>query len=141
MFNKNPRKVMAKTNDSDPNVINLIGAGTEINGDITSNGDIRIDGTLTGNLQTKGKVVIGETGRAKGEVTCKNADISGKIEGKIIISELLSLKPSAFIEGDIVANKLAIEPGARFTGNCTMNGPDHRSGSEFKKLPEQEKKI
>jgi cytoskeletal protein CcmA (bactofilin family) len=136
MFNKKPRNTMAKNNENDPNVINLIGSGTEINGDVTSNGDIRIDGTLNGNLNTKGKVVIGESGKAKGEITCKNADISGKIEGKIIISELLSLKPSSLIEGDIIANKLAIEPGARFTGNCTMNNPDQRPRPELGKAPE-----
>lgn len=113
---------MAKNNDNDTNVINLIGTGTEITGDVICNGDIRIDGTLTGNLRTKGKVVIGETGKAKGELSCKNADISGKIEGKIVISELISLKPSSVISGDIVTNRLAIEPGAKFTGNCNMTG-------------------
>jgi cytoskeletal protein CcmA (bactofilin family) len=117
---------MAKTNDNDSNVINLVGSGTEINGDVTSSGDIRIDGTIKGNLITKGKVVIGETGKTSGEVNCRNADISGKIEGKIIVTELLSLKPSALITGDIVAGKLAIEPGARFTGNCNMTNPDSR---------------
>lgn len=123
---------MAKMNDNDNNnnVINLVGSGTEITGDIVSSGDIRIDGIINGNLQTKGKVVIGETGKAKGEVNCKNADISGKIEGKIIVTELLSLKPSALIVGDIVSGKLAIEPGARFTGNCNMTGPDIRLTAE-----------
>lgn len=131
---------MAKSTDNDPNVINLVASGTEITGDVTCNGDIRIDGALNGNLNTKGKVVIGETGKAKGEINCKNADISGKIEGKIIISELLSLKPSSFIDGDIVANKLAIEPGARFTGTCNMSGPEVRTSSENKKSFEPEKK-
>jgi cytoskeletal protein CcmA (bactofilin family) len=101
---------------------------------------VRIDGILNGNLQTKGKVVIGETGKANGEVSCKNADISGKIEGKIIVSELLSLKPSSFISGDIATNKLAIEPGARFTGNCNMSGQESRSVADSKNTPEAEKK-
>ena len=131
---------MVKINDGDPNVINLIGSGTEIKGDIISNGDVRIDGTVNGNIQTKGKVVIGETGKVKGEINCQHADISGKIEGKIAISDLLSLKPSSFIEGDIVANKLAIEPGARFTGNCSMNGADHRPAPEVKKPFTEQKK-
>ncbi len=113
---------MTKKNDNGHNVINLIGPETEISGDMVCNGDVRIDGTLNGNLTTKGKVVIGRTGKTNGEVRCKNADISGKVEGKIIITELLSLKPSSIIAGDIVTNKLAIEPGARFTGNCNMNG-------------------
>ena len=112
---------MAKNNDYDNNAINLIGVGTEITGDVNSNGDIRIDGTLTGNLITKGKVVIGETGKVKGEVTCKNSDVSGVIDGKIVVSQLLSLKVSARVNGDIQTSKLAIEPGSKFTGNCNMN--------------------
>jgi cytoskeletal protein CcmA (bactofilin family) len=131
---------MAKSNDNDSNVINLVGSGTEITGDVVCSGDIRIDGTLTGNLQTKGKVVIGETGKANGEVNCKNADISGKVEGKIIVSELLSLKPTALITGDIVSNKLAIEPGAKFTGNCNMTGSEVRPVIEAQKPFEPEKK-
>ena len=131
---------MAKITDNDANVINLIGSGTEITGDVNCSGDVRIDGMLNGNLRTKGKVVIGETGKARGEVSCKNADISGKMEGKIIVSELLSLKPSSFISGDIVTNRLAIEPGAKFTGNCNMNGTDQQSASDAKNIPVQEKK-
>ncbi len=131
---------MAKNNDNDANVINLIGSGTEITGDVNCNGDVRIDGILNGNLLTKGKVVIGETGKAKGEITCKNADISGKLEGKIIISELLSLKPSSLIIGDIITNRLAIEPGAKFTGNCNMNKTEGPFSAETKKNSGQEKK-
>ncbi len=131
---------MSKTNDKDPNVINLISSGTEITGDVNCNGDIRIDGTLNGNLNTKGKIVVGETGKAKGEVNCKNADISGRIEGKIIVSELLSLKPSSLISGDIVTNKLAIEPGAKFTGNCNMKGTDTSGMSESKNFTTPDKK-
>ncbi len=115
---------MAKYNETEQvsNNINLIGFGTEINGDITCNGDLRIDGTLVGNIQAKGKVVVGETGRIKGEVSCKNSDISGTIDGKVIVGELLALKSTARINGDIVTSKLAIEPGSRFTGYCDMAG-------------------
>jgi cytoskeletal protein CcmA (bactofilin family) len=113
---------MAKFNNETENkTINLIGTGTEITGDINSNGDIRIDGTLSGNLFTKGKVVIGETGKIKGEVSCKNSDVSGVIEGKIIVSELLSLKITSRVTGDIQTSRLAIEPGSKFTGNCNMS--------------------
>ncbi len=112
---------MAKYNEIETNTINLMGAGTEIVGNITSNSDIRIDGSLSGNLKTKGKVVIGETGSVLGEIHCKNADVDGRIEGKIVVAELLSLKAPSDIKGDIVAKKLAIEPGAKFTGNCKMS--------------------
>ena len=113
---------MAKMMEVDANAHNKISAGTSITGDIESNGDIRLDGTLNGNLKTKGKLVIGESGKVKGEITCKNADIEGKIEGKINVAELLSLKATSRINGDIVASKLAIEPGAKFSGNCNMSG-------------------
>jgi cytoskeletal protein CcmA (bactofilin family) len=113
---------MAKFTENETNAINLVGAGTTIKGDINCNGDIRIDGSLQGNLNTKGKVVIGETGKVKGEIVCKNSDLSGELEGKIKVSELLSLKSTAKIFGDIIANKLAIEPGSKFTGNCNMTG-------------------
>jgi cytoskeletal protein CcmA (bactofilin family) len=112
---------MAKFIEQDNNTINLIGVGTDIKGDIESTGDIRFDGILKGNLKTKGKVVIGSTGSVKGEITCKNSDVEGKIEGRITVQELLSLKATSVLLGDIIAKRLAIEPGARFTGNCSMN--------------------
>jgi cytoskeletal protein CcmA (bactofilin family) len=112
---------MAKFNETENTTINLISNDTEITGDVMSNGDIRIDGSLNGNLTTKGKVVIGPTGKVKGEVNCKNSEVSGMIEGKISVSQLLNLKASSRILGDIITSKLAIEPGARFTGTCNMN--------------------
>ena len=125
---------MAKNNETENNVINLIGVGTEITGDVNSNGDIRIDGVLTGNLYTKGKVVIGESGKVKGEVNCKNSDVEGLIEGKINVLELLSLKTSAKIIGDINTSRLAIEPGSKFTGNCNMS--DEVAKKDIKKEPQ-----
>ncbi|MFZ0281695.1 MAG: polymer-forming cytoskeletal protein, partial [Bacteroidales bacterium] len=107
---------MGKFNETDTTAINLISNGTEIIGDIKSGGDIRIDGTLTGNLDTKGKVVIGPTGKVKGEVNCKNSEVSGIVDGKICVGQLLNLKVSSKIIGEIVTFKLSIEPGAKFTG-------------------------
>ena len=100
--------------------INLISPGTIINGDIICEGDIRIDGKLNGSIKTKGKVVLGVTGVVCGDVECKNSEVSGEIKAKIIVSELLVLKAQAKLEGDIVTNKLAIEPGAAFSGSCRM---------------------
>ena len=111
---------MAKIIETENNVINQIGVGTEINGDVSTNSDIRFDGMLTGNLKTKGKVVIGETGSVKGEINCKNSVVEGKVEGKIAVAELLTLKATSTMTGDIVTRRLAIEPGAKFSGNCNM---------------------
>jgi cytoskeletal protein CcmA (bactofilin family) len=123
---------MAKMNETDNTAaINLLSQGTEITGDIKSSGDIRIDGILNGNLATKGKVVIGSTGRVKGEVECKNSEVSGVIDGKISVTQLLNLKASSKINGTIVTGKLSIEPGALFTGNCSMKDGDN-GGSAVK---------
>ena len=119
---------MAKIIETENNVINQIGLGTEITGDITTNGDIRFEGALKGNLKTKGKVVVGETGNIKGEINCRNSVIEGIIEGKIVVSELLTLKATSSLKGDIITRRLSIEPGAKFTGNCSMEaetGPDN----------------
>lgn len=113
---------MSKTTNQTPNAVNTICEGTHIVGDINTNGEIRIDGKLEGNLQAKGKVVIGPTGSINGQVTCKNCDIQGMIEGKIEVGQLLSLKSTAKINGDIITHQLGIEPGAHFNGNCKMNG-------------------
>ncbi|TXB64330.1 polymer-forming cytoskeletal protein [Vicingus serpentipes] len=113
---------MAKTNDTDASAINIIRKGTVIKGDISCQGDIRIDGELKGKLISEGKVVVGATGIIDGEVTCKNADISGTLNAVLKVKELLLLKSTANIIGDIKTTKLSIEPGANFTGSCNMGG-------------------
>ena len=112
---------MAKSNEIENHTINLIGTGTVIEGNIMSNGDIRIDGGLKGNLTTKGKVIVGDTGKISGEVKCRNFEVEGSVDGKVIVSELLSLRAKSKILGDITTSKLAIEPGAVFTGKCDMS--------------------
>ena len=99
---------------------NRIEKNTKITGDITSEADFRIDGKLEGNVKTSGKVVIGREGLIKGKVECVNADIEGKFNGELHVSDLLSLKSSAVIEGTVTVAKLAVEPGATFNASCTM---------------------
>jgi len=81
---------------------------------------LRIDGSLIGTINTKGRLVLGETGLVEGEVICQNALIAGTVKARIQVTELLSLKASANLQGDIITNKLSIEPGANFTGSCSM---------------------
>jgi len=114
---------MAKQPETEHSSINLVGSGTTIKGDVFSSGDIRIDGTITGFLESKGKVVVGSTGVIEGDVVCQNADISGNVRAKVSVTDLLTLKASSRITGDILTGKLAIEPGAIFTGSCTMDKP------------------
>ncbi len=101
---------------------NRINEGTNIKGDIHSKGFFRIDGNIEGNVNTPSKVVIGKTGFINGTLTCENADIEGKFIGNLDVSGTLSLRSSAFIEGDVVAGKLAVEPGATFNASCLMKG-------------------
>ncbi len=114
---------MAKMGETEvTNKINMIGVGTTIEGNITSSENIRFDGNLNGNLNTKGKVFVGQTGQIIGEIRCKNCEIEGVVEGKVVVEELLSLRAMSKLYGEIKTGKLAIEPGAIFTGKCDMGG-------------------
>jgi len=119
---------------------NRIAQGTTIVGDIESEGGFRIDGTIQGTLKTPGKVVVGKSGTINGTLEGNNADFEGRFSGKLKLSGTLSLKSSAFIEGEVQVGKLAVEPGATFNAVCTMKGAvkelnkgEQRSGSETKK--------
>ena len=116
--NTNPNGKPADMNS--PDRLNRIVEGTNIQGDIKGDSNIRIDGKLTGTITTKGRVVIGKTGHIEGEIVCQNADIEGVLNGKIRVEQLLTLKSSAKLNGEILTGKLAIEPGAAFSGSCNM---------------------
>ena len=112
---------MAKTveNENSSN-LNIIGNGTLIQGDVTSNGDFRVDGSIKGNFTSKLKLVIGTNGYVEGNITCKDCEILGKVKGNVLVQEQMILRETAEIEGDIQVNRLSIEAGARFTGHCSM---------------------
>lgn len=117
MFNKeNPQKK--------PKVMerNILAKNTKIVGDISSEGDFRIDGVLEGTLTIKGRVIIGVEGLIQGKVFCENADVEGKFSGELKVSKMLTIKSSASISGEVVLGKLSVEPGATFNGTCTMKG-------------------
>ena len=111
---------MGKTVETDNKSINTITIGTVIEGNIASQGDFRMDGTLHGNITLNGKLVVSENGKIIGNIVCQNANIMGKVEGNIEVKELLSLYSTSSIKGDILVNKLSIEPGASFAGTCKM---------------------
>jgi cytoskeletal protein CcmA (bactofilin family) len=100
--------------------INVIGKNTTIIGDIISEGDFRIEGIVEGHVKTNGKIVIGESGSVKGKIDCTEADIAGEFSGEFNASNLLTLKSTAKISGDVVISKLAVEPGAEFNATCVM---------------------
>ena len=123
------------------NSINIITSGTVIKGDITASGDFRLDGILEGNIQLNGKLVIGDSGVVNGNVLCMNANIIGTVNGNLSVKELLSLHSSARVKGDILINKLSIEPGAIFTGKCNMlDEVRKQQAAEQAAAPEEEQK-
>ncbi len=101
---------------------NPISENTTLTGDFSSESDLRIDGKLEGTVKTSGKVVIGKNGFIKGTVECTHADFEGKFSGKLIVSGLLTLKPSSLVSGEMVIGKLAVEPGASIDATCKMKG-------------------
>ncbi len=111
--------------------LNLIGVGTSINGDINSAGDLRIDGTVKGSVTSKARLVLGPNGKIEGDIHAQNADIQGSVKGKLFIGEILFLKSTAQIEGDIVTNKLVVESGAEFNGNCVMKSNSRMGDDKF----------
>ncbi len=116
MFNKN------KTEEANAalRVMNQLGQGTLLNGDLSTEGDIRIDGKIVGNVTSKAKAVVGATGVIQGNVYCQNAYIDGTVNGNIEVAELLILSKTANVTGDIKIKKLVVEEGARFNGKCSM---------------------
>lgn len=99
---------------------NRINEGTKLKGDISSTGFFRIDGTIEGNVKTPSKVVLGKTGVIIGTLNCENADIEGTFQGNLNVSGTLSIRATGRIEGDVVAGKLSVEPGAVLNASCTM---------------------
>lgn len=113
-------KSSSRTPATDNPISNRILNGTEIQGDIKSSGDFRVDGVIKGTIELKGKLVVGEKAVVEGDVMCSNANIAGRVKGKVMVSELLSLQATCKVEGDIQTARLSVEPGAEFTGSCNM---------------------
>ena len=123
MFDKKPKSytdLLGKTN--------RIVEATTIKGDIISEADFRLDGNLIGNFQSVGKIVIGPAGSVTGDVTCKNADVEGKFNGRMQITEVLNVKSKASIAGEVTVGKLSVEPGADFSASCVMSN-NQKKGS------------
>jgi len=115
---------------------NRIERSTKITGEIVSEADFRIDGTLEGTITTSGKVVIGKEGLINGNVNCAFADVEGKFSGKIEVKESLSLKSSSSVEGEVIIGKLIVESGASFNAKCSM-----RSAKEVKSISGKREKT
>jgi cytoskeletal protein CcmA (bactofilin family) len=119
MFSNKSKSNSEKPTDMDRNVI---AKNSVFKGDISSEGDFRIDGVLEGMLQTKGRVIIGKEGKITGNVEATNADVEGKFSGELKVTNILTIKSSAHISGDVFVGKLSVEPGAIFNATCAMKG-------------------
>lgn len=102
------------------NSSNTIGKGTFLEGNVETYGNIRIEGKVIGNIKSKSKVALGPSSLVQGNIISQNADIEGEVKGRIDVAELLVLKATAVINGDISTGKLVVEPGAVFNGTCKM---------------------
>ncbi len=127
MFGNNSKKennTMASiSNDSSSHGgINSLGQGTKLVGDLTAQNDMRIDGKLEGNFNCSGKLILGPKGLIKGHIDCQNAVIEGTIDGTLRVKDLLQVKESASISGEITTDKLMVQSGAVFNVKCSMGG-------------------
>ncbi len=131
MLKKNNRMGRKSIDNSIERAINRIVEGTSFKGEIDCESNIRIDGNFEGELKTKGRLVVGPSGKVSGSIVCQNCEVEGKMEGTTMVEDLLSLKASASVEGEIHYGQLSIEPGAKMTGNVHM-------GSKVKDLRNRE---
>ncbi|MBC8342966.1 MAG: polymer-forming cytoskeletal protein [Bacteroidetes bacterium] len=111
---------MKRNVEVNTNSFSTINASTRIVGEIHSDSDLRIDGNVEGNIQSKAKTVLGESAYIKGNINSQNADVSCTVIGNLYIEDLLKLNSTANIKGDIFTNKLIVENGAVFSGRCEM---------------------
>ena len=107
--------------------INSLVSGTSIEGTIIAQSDIRIDGTLKGNLECSGRVIVGADGRLTGDIKCQNAIIEGYVQGTINVSDELDIRETGSVNGEVSTGKLKIAPGGIFNVNCNMSGQKIKS--------------
>ena len=116
----------------------LVSAGTTLKGDINSNSDLRIDGTVIGNIHSSAKIVIGVNGMVEGNISGNQADVVGKVTGNIKTKDLLQLRGDSVVKGNLYAGKLQVEPTASFNGQCHM-GPGASAAAESANIVEMNK--
>lgn len=129
MFNKKEEKKVSSNTNQSPS-LNMISEGTSLKGNLKSNSDIRIAGTIEGEAISKGKVIVISSGKIDGNVKAVDADIAGRIIGELRVSNKLILRQTAVIDGTIFTKSLIVEEGAQINGSCKMGS---ESDAIFKK--------
>lgn len=135
MFGKNKNtstnSTYSKTSSTSQNNINCIVAGSKIIGEIFTDNDFRIDGEVDGTINCQGKLIIGALGKISGEVICNQAVIEGNLNGKLTVKDILTVKETAYIEGEVFTGQLNVEPGGIINGNCTMGNNKVKNINDF----------
>jgi len=129
MFKNKPTTIMTTEKTNGGNGATLVSAGTTLKGDISSNSDLRIDGTIIGNIHSSSKIVIGASGVVEGDITGNQADVVGKVSGNIKTKDLLQLRGDSVVNGNVYAGKLQVEPTAIFNGQCHMGNVVEMGGA------------
>ena len=138
MFNAKNKTDMALDKPTNGNGTTLIGAGTTLKGDISSNSDLRIDGKVIGNIHSSAKVIIGANGVVEGDISGNQADIIGKVSGNIKAKDLIQLRGESTVTGNLFSDKLQVEPSATFNGQCHMGAT---KTAELSKVGEEEEEA
>jgi cytoskeletal protein CcmA (bactofilin family) len=126
---ENGSSSMASQQNPAQDQINLVGKGTVFEGTVRAESDVRASGQIVGTLQVEGKAMIAESGSVDGEIIATNADIAGRVQGEIEVEERLVLKSTAQVDGNIETDRLVVEEGAQFTGECKMGTPISVNGA------------
>ena len=121
--------------------LNSLVTGTQVNGTIKASSDIRIDGSLEGDLECSSKLIIGQSGVVQGEVKCQNALIEGSFDGTLVVQEMLQIKSTANVKGSITYNQLEVEAGASVNGSCHMHNPGSPNHNKKTKLVSESQKV
>lgn len=114
---------------------------SKLTGDIVSEADFRIDGTLEGTIKTSGKVIVGKEGKVNGTIDCETADIEGSIKGSLKVKTILFLKSTSSVEGDVLIGKLIVESGASFNANCSMRSQEENQVKSLSKFSKNREKT
>jgi len=125
----------SNTSSSNSSSITTISEGAILDGQIKIEGDIRVEGIIKGSVTSKGKVIMGKSGKVEGDIICQNAEISGHVAGKLKVADILILKANALVDGDINTGKLVIESGVKFNGNCSMGAPTQQASAVVPPTP------
>ncbi len=117
MFNnKEARKEQVELSNSSTQIMK----GTTVEGNIETFGNVRVEGKIIGNIKSKSKIALGDSSYVEGNIISQNAEIAGEVKGTVDVTEILTLKATAVIKGDIVTGKLVVEAGAVWNGTIKM---------------------